>query len=43
MVRFVLLHKTDREIIYQYLPEGDENMEAGVIAIDLKEERIFVS
>lgn len=35
MVKFKMVLKTDKEIIYEYYPENDRTCEAGLIRIDL--------
>lgn len=42
MVTFNLLYKAEKEIRYEYFPEGDKNSAAGIIGINVDEERIFV-
>ena len=42
MVIFKLLYKADKEIRYEYFPEGDKNSAAGIIGINVEEEKIFV-
>lgn len=42
MVTFRLIHKSDKEIKYEYFPEGNASSTAGIIAIDLEKEEITV-
>ena len=42
MVTFQLLHKSEKEIRYEYFPEGDVNSMAGLIGINLENDEIMV-
>lgn len=42
MVTFKVIYKSDKEIIYEYYPEGDKESGAGRIRIDIVEETINI-
>ncbi|ADL53674.1 hypothetical protein [Clostridium cellulovorans] len=42
MVTFKLLYKAEKEIRYEYFPENDKNSSAGIIGINIDEEKIFI-
>ena len=42
MVTFRMVIESDKEIKYEYFPEGDKSSTAGIITIDLKREEIQV-